>query len=53
MIKINTDGVLFEDSYTYNFSMVVKNHTGDLVEAKARCRQGTMDPEMAELMDIR
>ena len=53
MIKINTDGALFEDSNTYSYSMIVRNHAGDLVESKASCRQGTVNPEMAELMGIR
>ena len=53
MIKINTDGALFEDSNTNSYSMIVRNHAGDLVESKASCRQGTVNPEMAELMGIR
>lgn len=47
-VKVNTDAALFEDSGQYSFSMISRNHVGDLLEARVYCKQGSVTPEMAE-----
>lgn len=47
MIKINADAVIFGTSQCYSYSMVAKNHKGELSEAFSRCVQGSSNPEMA------
>ncbi|KAL8118816.1 hypothetical protein AgCh_016347 [Apium graveolens] len=51
-VKINTNAALFEDSSRYSVSMVARNHSGELVEAISRCRQGDIDPELAEAIEV-
>lgn len=52
-IKINTDAALFEDSNCYAYAMVARDHEGKLVEAISSCKQGRVDPELAEAIGIR
>ncbi|KAL8106674.1 hypothetical protein AgCh_023430 [Apium graveolens] len=39
--------------YKKNHAMVVRDHYGNLVEAKSRCYQGLVSPDLAEAMGIR
>ncbi|XP_074327366.1 uncharacterized protein LOC141665283 [Apium graveolens] len=48
MIKINTDAALFEESNTYAYSIIPRDHKGDLIEARTSGNQGYIDPVMAE-----
>ncbi|XP_063936253.1 uncharacterized protein LOC135147271 [Daucus carota subsp. sativus] len=52
-IKVNTDAALFEDSNCYAYAIVARDHEGKLVEAMSSCRQGRVDPELAEAIGIR
>lgn len=52
-LNVNTDAPIFMDSIRYSFSMVVRDQKGELFEAKSSCRQGTIDPILAEAMGIR
>lgn len=52
-IKINTDAALFEESNRYCYSMIARDHYGALVEAAAYCKQGTIEPIMAEALGIK
>lgn len=52
-VKINTDAAIFSDSNQYSYSMIARNHAGELMEAKASCKQGKVDPELAEAIGIR
>ncbi|XP_074342398.1 uncharacterized protein LOC141679917 [Apium graveolens] len=52
-IKVNTDAALFEDSNCYAYAIVARDHEGKLVEAVSSCRQGRVDPELAEAIGIR
>lgn len=51
-IKVNTDAAIFETSNCYSYSLVARNHNGELIEASTRCIQGKVSPEMAEVMGI-
>lgn len=53
MVKINTDVATFTDSNRFSFSMLAHDHHGELLEAYASCRQGNMDPVIAEAIGIR
>lgn len=52
-IKINTDAAIFEDSSRFSYAMVVRSNTGEFVEARSRCTQGRVAPELAKAMGIR
>ncbi|XP_074351531.1 uncharacterized protein LOC141690649 [Apium graveolens] len=52
-LKVNTDAAIFTNSNRYSFSMVARDHLGELVEAKSSCKQGTIDPVLAEAIGIR
>ena len=34
-------------SYCYSYAMVARDHEEQLIEAVSRCKQGTIDPELA------
>lgn len=53
MIKINTDAALFEEFISYSYSMIARDHSGELVEAATYCRPGSLDPKMAEALGIK
>lgn len=52
-IKVNTDAAIFESSNKYSYAFVARNHDGQLVEARSRCIQGKVSPEIAEAFGIR
>ncbi|KAL8108560.1 hypothetical protein AgCh_024870 [Apium graveolens] len=52
-VKINTDAAIFKESDSYSYVFVVRDHDGSLVEAKARCRRGSISPDLAEALGIR
>lgn len=52
-IKNNTDAAIFEASQYFSYSMVARNHSGELLEAVFKCNQGNINPEMAEVIGIR
>lgn len=53
MIKVNTDATCFVESNSYAYSMIARDHTGELVEARALGKQGSIDPTMAEAISIK
>lgn len=53
MIKVNVDAADFSSSNCFSFSYVARNQTGDLLEAKAKCQRGTVNPHVAEALGIR
>ncbi|XP_074323404.1 uncharacterized protein LOC141660325 [Apium graveolens] len=52
-VKINTDVVIFEETNCYSFAFVVRDHVGNLVEARSRCLEGNPSPELAEALGIK
>lgn len=52
-IKVNTDAAFFEFFNCQSFSMVARNHNGELVDAVSECKQGNIAPEMAKVIEIR
>lgn len=48
----NTDAALFEESNSYSYSMIVRDHLGELIEVSSRCKQGNLDPVMAEAFGV-
>lgn len=53
IIKVNIVAVIFEDSDSYSYSRLARNHLGELVDAFANDRQGRIDPTIAEVMSIK
>ncbi|XP_074376770.1 uncharacterized protein LOC141718284 [Apium graveolens] len=53
MIKINVDTTIFEDTSKYCYSMIARDGAGELVTATAKCRSGTIVPEMAKAIGIK
>ena len=52
-LKVNTDAAIFSDSNKYSYSLVARDHKGELVEARSSCKQGNIDPVLAEAMGVR
>ncbi|KAL8133670.1 hypothetical protein AgCh_008927 [Apium graveolens] len=52
-IKVNTDAALFEHTNSYSFAMVARDHSGSMLGALSSCRQGSINPELAEAIGIR
>ncbi|XP_062089022.1 uncharacterized protein LOC133795584 [Humulus lupulus] len=52
-IKINTDAALFVGPDRFSFAVVACNHEGSLLEAKASCVGGLVEPDFAEALGIR
>lgn len=52
-IKVNTDAALFDNPNRYSHAIIVRDHTGTLVQAKSTCLQGSVDPEFAEAAGVR
>lgn len=52
-VKINSDAAIFEESSSYSYAFVIRNHDGELVEARSRCSYGQVSPELAEAIGIR
>lgn len=48
-----TDATLFAESNTYSYAMLARDHEGKLVEAVSSCKQGNIDPELADAIWIR
>lgn len=53
VIYVNTDAALFKEFNSYSYSRLARNHKGELVEAVSSCRQGSIDPTVAEAIIIR
>lgn len=51
-VKINTDAAIFDESRRFSYAFIVRNHRGDLIEAVSRCKQGTVDPLLAEAIGV-
>lgn len=52
-VQVNTDATLFEDSGHSSYSLLARDHEGNMLEAKACCKQGSIAPELAEAIEIR
>ncbi|XP_074378059.1 uncharacterized protein LOC141719580 [Apium graveolens] len=52
-IKINTDAAIFEESHRFSYAIVVRDHTGSLIEASSKCRDGRVNPYLAEAFGIK
>lgn len=52
-IKVNTDAAIFEASKCFSFSVIARDHRGQLMEAFSRCRSGSVSPVMAETIGIK
>lgn len=53
MIKINTNAAVFETSNCYNYSMIARNYDGELTETFSKCARGSINPEIAEAIELR
>lgn len=52
-IKINSDASIFEESNSYIHAFVVRDHKGELIEARSRCLRGQVNPHLAEVIGMR
>lgn len=52
-LKVNVDAAIFSDSSRYSFSLVARDHAGRLIEARSSCKQGTIDPTVAEAIAVK
>lgn len=46
-IKINSDTTIFEESTYFSHAFAVRDHEGQLVEAKSRCLPSQISPVLA------
>lgn len=53
IIKVNTHAAIFKNSGCYSYAMLARDHEGKMMEAVAKCIQGSINPELAEAMGIR
>lgn len=51
-IKVNIDAVLFENSEHFSFSILARDHEGNMIEAKACCKQGNIAPELQKPLTL-
>lgn len=51
--KVNTDAATFENSSSYSYSRLARDHKGELIEVLATCKQGSIDPAIAEAISVR
>ncbi|KAL8098317.1 hypothetical protein AgCh_031185 [Apium graveolens] len=47
-VKVNVDAALFDSPARYSFALVVRDHSGKLLEAVSKCCRGTINPALAE-----
>ncbi|KAL8121302.1 hypothetical protein AgCh_018147 [Apium graveolens] len=52
-VKVNTDAAIFEHAASYSYVFVACNHAGQLLEARSRCKEGQISPELAEAVGIK
>lgn len=52
-LKVNTDATIFSDSNRYSYSLVACDQRGELLKARSSCKQGNVDPVLAEAMGVR
>ena len=53
MLKLNIDASLFILPNRFSFALVVRDHLGQLVEARASCREGLVSPDVAEAIGLK
>lgn len=53
IVKVNTDATLFDNPNRYNHALVVGDHNSNLVEAMSKSYQGSVSPNLADVMRIR
>ncbi|KAL8109427.1 hypothetical protein AgCh_025503 [Apium graveolens] len=52
-IKVNCDAAIFEETNTYSYAFIGRDHAGAVLEAKSVCRMGNIAPENAEAIGVR
>ncbi|XP_062101909.1 uncharacterized protein LOC133809260 [Humulus lupulus] len=52
-IKINVDTAIFSNFGSFSYACIARNEAGNPIEAITSCKQGSMSPELAEVMGIR
>lgn len=52
-IKANVDAALFEESGSFSFCCVARDHNGSMIEGRGSCRTGRVSPAVAEAIGIR
>lgn len=52
-VKINADAALFEDTNSFSYAFIARDHEGKLVEAHSRSLRGRPGPDLAEAIGIR
>lgn len=53
ILKINVDAALFAEMGKYSYACVVRDSRGQFLEAISSCKQGMVNPEMAEVLGVR
>ncbi|XP_074328104.1 uncharacterized protein LOC141666017 [Apium graveolens] len=52
-IKVNCDAAIFEETNTYSYAFIRRDHAGAVLEAKSVYRMGNIVPENAEAIGVR
>lgn len=52
-IKINMDAAIFENFRCYSYAMLARDHECKMMEAVSKYRQENVEPEFAEVMEIK
>ncbi|XP_074356204.1 uncharacterized protein LOC141695896 [Apium graveolens] len=52
-IKINSDAAIFEDSKCYGRAYIIRDHEGQLIEARSKYFQGRLHSDLAEVFGIK
>lgn len=52
-LKINTNSTRFIQPDRFSLGVITRDHSKDLLEAKARCVRGSVEPDLAEAINIR
>lgn len=52
-IKINSDAAIFEDSNSYGHAYIIRDHEGQLIEARTKCFPGRIHADLAEAFGIK
>ena len=51
--KMNTDATIFAQSTCFTTARILRDHSGHLIEAQARCKASRLAPEVAEILGIK
>lgn len=52
-IKVSVDASVFAERNSFGLGMLVRDHNGELIQAKTICKHGMVEPKTAEPMTIK